>query len=439
MDEISQLYQSILGRAPDAAGLAYWKNQLANGVPLATIQQQFQATPEAKARANQTGGAATSGGGDQISALYQSVLGRTPDANGLAYWNQQLASGKSIQDIKAALQASPEAATNKAANPYGVTGGNQFAGSTNPYIQAAQQTSLGNLAGARTATTANRVNQSTPYSNLQYTQTGTDAQGNPIWSANQTLSGPLAGAQSSLAQGVANQANQGFNPNTPSVGINPGETYSDAIMRRLQPQQAHAAEQQAASLANQGIMPGSDAYNNAMRTFQQGQNDQLTSAITGGIGVGLTANQQSFNQQLQQANLPIQQLGAFQQATQPGYVNPYTQAATTGPDYTGAYATSQAAALAQQNAANAKTANTQSGLYSLGGAALLGGGGTGLLNLGSQAVGGAYNFLTNNGLNNPFVSSTGYMNNIGATSSGAFDPTMSSSDYLTNQYGLNIF
>jgi hypothetical protein len=401
MDEISQLYQSILGRAPDPSGLAYWQGQLANGVPLESIKQQFQAGPEAQARAAQTTpatsttAAAPAAGADQISGLYQSILGRTPDAAGLAYWQSQLQKGVPIASIAQQFQASPEAKTNKAANPYGVTGGNQFANSTNPYIQAAQQTSLGNLAGARTATTANRVNQSTPYGNLQYTQTGTDAQGNPIWSANQTLSGPLAGAQSSLAQGVANQAQKGFNPNTPSVGINPGETYSDAIMRRLQPQQAQAAQQQAASLANQGIMPGSEAYNNAMRTFQQGQNDQLTSAITGGIGVGLTANQQSFNQQLQQANLPIQQLGAFQQATQPGYVNPYNQAPTTGPDYAGGYATSQAAALAQQNAANAKTANMQSGLYGLGGAALLGGGGIGgLINLGSQAGSGIYNWLT---------------------------------------------
>jgi hypothetical protein len=400
-DPISGLYQSVLGRAPDAGGLAYWQQQLANGVPLATIQQQFQASPEAnKNTVAPTASTNTSTASDPISGLYQSVLGRAPDASGLAYWNQQLASGKSIQDIKAALQASPEAATNKAANPYGVIGGNQFAGSTNPYIQAAQQTSLGNLAGAQTATTTNRVNQSTPYANLQYTQTGTDAQGNPIWSANQSLSGPLAGAQSSLAQGVANQANQGFNPNTPSVGINPGETYSDAIMRRLQPQQAHAAEQQAASLANQGIMPGSEAYNNAMRTFQQGQNDQLTSAQVGGIGVGLQANQQSFNQQLQQANLPINQLGAFQQATQPGYVNPYNQAATTGPDYTGAYATSNAAAIAAQNAANAKTANLQSGLFGLGSSAILGASGLGnLISGGINAGTSAYNLLSGLGGN----------------------------------------
>jgi hypothetical protein len=45
-------------------------------------------------------------------------------------------------------------------------------------------------------------------------------------------------------------------------------------------------------------------------------------------------------------------------------------------------------------------------------------------------------------LKNPFTSSGSsddYMNSIGATSSGAFDPAMSSSDYLTNQYGLDIF
>ena len=268
-------------------------------------------------------------------------------------------------------------------------------GSTNPYIQAAQQTSLGNLAGAQNATAANRVNQSTPYSNLNYTQTGTDANGNPIWSANQTLAGPLAGAQSNLAQGVANQAAQGFNPNTPSVGINPGQLYSDAIMQRLQPQQAHAQEQQAASLANQGIAPGTDAYNNAMRTFQQGQNDQLTSAQVGGIGVGLQANQQAFNQQLQQANLPYQQLGAFQQATQPGYVNPYNQQAVSGPDYTNAYSTAQNANIAQQNQQIAQQANLQNGLFGLGSSAILGAGGVG--NLANSAVNGAtgaYNWLT---------------------------------------------
>lgn len=343
------------------------------------------------------------GGTDAVSGLYQSLLGRTPDAEGLAFWNQQLASGKSINDIANAFKASPEyqqrqqqpairpnPSTQPNTNPFGITTANPYASSTNPYIQAAQQSALGNLAGAQTATAANRVNQQTPYANLNYVQTGTDAQGNPIWTAKQSLAGPLQGALSSLQQNVANQAGKGFNPQTPSMGINPGETYSDAIMRRLQPQQEQAAQRLETQLANQGIMPGSEAYNRAKTQLAQAQNDQLTSAVVGGFNTGLQANQQSFNQQLQQANLPFTQLGAFQQATQPGYVNPYTQAATAGPDYLGAYTTANAADIAARNAQLAQKNNLTSGLFQLGTAGILGGGIPALASLGK----GAYDWLS---------------------------------------------
>jgi hypothetical protein len=302
-----------------------------------------------------------------------------------------------------------------------------YQGSGNPYIQAAQATTMGNLYGAQAATQANRINQNTPYGSLNYTQ-GVDQYGNPTWTANQQLSQPLQDlTNSSLAGLQASQSN-------PMYGINPGQTYSDAIMQRLQPQLAQQAQSQTAALANQGIVPGTQAYDNAMRTFQQGQNDLLTSAQIQGMNTGLQAQQL---QNTQAAN--IKSLGT------PNYINPYTQAAVAGPDYLGAYTTSNAAQIAAQNAANAKTANTQNGLFGLGSAALLGSGGlgtlgnaatagTGLLGLGSSA----YNSLFgNNGLNNPFTSSTGYMNNIGATSSGAFDPTMSSNDYLNNLPGLS--
>jgi hypothetical protein len=265
--------------------------------------------------------------------------------------------------------------------------GAKFAGSSDPYVQAALATTSGNNAGAQQATAANRVNQSTPYANLNYQQTGTDANGNPIWSANQSLSPQFQGSLNNLSQNVAQTTQNAFNPtNLPSTGINPGQTYSDAIMQRLQPQMAQSKEMNDAQLANQGIVPGTQAYDNAMRTFQQGQNDLLTSAQIGGIGVGTTANQQAFNQQLQTYNNPLQQLGAFQSATTPGYITPYNQAAVSGPDISGATATSNAAALAQQNANLARTTGTQSGLYNLGSSYLLGGGGTQIANgLGSLA------------------------------------------------------
>ena len=164
------------------------------------------------------------------------------------------------------------------------------------YSQAARASSLANLQGAQTATAANRVNQITPFGNVSYTQSGTDSQGNPIWTATQTLPQGLENAYQGILGQVSNQYGQAFNPQLPSVGINPGETYEAAIMRRLQPQQAQQSEALEAQLANQGIMPGSEAYNRAKTQLAQQQNDQLTSAVVGGFQTGLAANQNAFNQ-----------------------------------------------------------------------------------------------------------------------------------------------
>ena len=293
-----------------------------------------------------------------------------------------------------------------------------YQGSVNPYIQAAQATTMGNLYGAQAATQANRINQNTPYGSLSYQQ-GVDQYGNPTWTANQQLSQPLQDLTNTSLSGLQQSLQN------PMYGINPGQTYSDAIMQRLTPQLAQQSESNTAALANQGIVPGTQAYDNAMRTFQQGQNDLLTSAQIQGMNTGLQA-QQLQNQQA--AN--IKSLG------NPNYVNPYTQAAVSGPDYLGAYTTSNAAQIAAQNAQNAKTANLQNGLFGLGSSAILGAGGVG--NLGTSILNGATTLGGLLGLGGQ--SSANYMNSIGATSSGAFDPSMSSTDYLNNLYGnLGIF
>jgi hypothetical protein len=270
---------------------------------------------------------------------------------------------------------------------------NPFQASSNPYVQAAQATTLGNLAGAQSATQANRINQNTPYGSLNYTQS-VDQYGNPTWTANQQLSQPLQDLTNTSLQGLQQSLQN------PMYGINPGQTYSDAIMQRLSPQLAQQKESNTAALANQGIVPGTQAYDNAMRTFQQGQNDLLTSAQIQGMNTGLQAQQL---QNTQAAN--IKSLSA------PNYVNPYTQAAVAGPDYLGAYTTGNAAQIAAQNANNAKAANLQNGLFGLGSSALLGGGG--LAGLGASALNGAgaigtggqnlYNWLTGGSSANPIT------------------------------------
>lgn len=48
---ITALYQNILGRAPDAEGAQYWQNQLNSGMPLSEIQQAFLNSQEYKSKA----------------------------------------------------------------------------------------------------------------------------------------------------------------------------------------------------------------------------------------------------------------------------------------------------------------------------------------------------------------------------------------------------
>ena len=254
---------------------------------------------------------------------------------------------------------------------------NPYANSTNPYLQAANAQAQGNLAGAQTATQANRVNQNTLYGGLQYQQ-GVDAYGNPTWTANQTGTPQTQNlANSSLASLQASV-------NNPAYGINPGQTYSDAIMQRLAPQMAQSAESNKAALANQGIVPGTQAYDNAMRTFQQGQNDLLTSAQIQGMQTGLQA------QALQGT-----QAGQIKSLTTPNLINAPTQAAVAGPDYMGAVGSQQAANIAAQNAAiGQQTANT-AGLYGLGSAGILGlAANPGALGTIGTGISNAYNYLT---------------------------------------------
>jgi hypothetical protein len=293
---------------------------------------------------------------------------------------------------------------------------NPYANTTSPYFGAAQAQTLGNLAGAQQAVQANRVNQNTAYGGLQYQQ-GTDQYGNPTWTANQTTNPQTQGLiNSSLGNLQSAQ-------NNPLYGINPGENYSDAIMRRLLPQIAQSDQSQTAALANQGIVPGTVAYDNAMRTYNQSKNDLLTSAQIGGMNTGLQAQ-----------SLLGTQAGQIKNLATPNLINAPTQAAVAGPDYTGALATQTNANIAAQNAAlGQQTANT-AGLYGLGSAGILGlAANPGLLSSAANGIGNAYNYLTTPS------TSAGYMNSIGATSSGAFNPALSNSDYLTNQYGLNIF
>lgn len=252
------------------------------------------------------------------------------------------------------------------------------------YAAAAQQTAQGNLDAARAATAANRVNQVTPYGNLDYSITGQDPYGNPTWTATTSLSDvgqQLLNNQNAASLGLGSTINaalgrtqetmgQGFNPNLPSTGFNPGQTYQEAYMQRLAPQIEQNRAANEARLANQGIEPGTKAYENAMRQQAQKENDLLLGATTQGFGVGSQANQQAFNQELTKYNLPLNTLSALRTGAQvqnPTFVNSAQQATTSGPDLLGAAQMGYNAQMGNFNAQQAAQQGLNSGLMGLGG------------------------------------------------------------------------
>jgi hypothetical protein len=261
------------------------------------------------------------------------------------------------------------------------------------YAGAASQTAAGNLAAARQATAANRVNQYTPYGSLEYKinpESQWDIYGNPTWSSTQSLSPEqqqLLNIQNQTSLNLGNLQNQGLSyvenmiskpfdtSQLAQTGFNPGQTYQDAYMQRLAPQIQQTREAFDVKMANQGIPVDSEAYKRASLTQAQKENDLLLGATTQGFQTGLAANQQGFGQLGYIRNEPINTLNAIRsgsQVTNPSYISNVPQQATTaGADMLGAAQMGYNAQMGDFNAQQAAQSNFNSGLMGLAGAGIM--------------------------------------------------------------------
>jgi Ca2+-binding RTX toxin-like protein len=99
---VYRIYEAALGREPDSNGLANWVGALEKGVALQSIGDGFLNSPEFVGRF---------GAGDNaafVTLMYQNVLGRAPDAQGLQSWVSYLASGHSRSEVLTGFSDSPE-------------------------------------------------------------------------------------------------------------------------------------------------------------------------------------------------------------------------------------------------------------------------------------------------------------------------------------------
>ena len=125
-DFVSRIYLNVLGRAADAGGLAYWTGLL--NAATSTRGQVLAGISDSSENKIVTAPLLASGIWDvsetaaQVARLYDTALGRPPDAGGLAYWRDAIDSGsKTLADLATSFVTS-----NEFQQTYGALGNRAF-------------------------------------------------------------------------------------------------------------------------------------------------------------------------------------------------------------------------------------------------------------------------------------------------------------------------
>jgi hypothetical protein len=208
--------------------------------------------------------------------------------------------------------------------------------------------------------------------------------------------------------------------NFSNMPLNAGMTAQNLILQRLDPTIQAGDRSFAQALANQGLAPGTEAYNTAFRNREMSKNDLYSQAALQGINLDMGARQQQVNEalgiggfqnqaQLNRAGLyntalgqdfsqglqraqfgnqaqqqqlaqdfalrsqPINELASIMSGSQvqlPQFTGYTPSQVAPPPTFAGAQAGYQAQ-LGAANAQNAANSQLTQGLFSLGGAALL--------------------------------------------------------------------
>jgi len=92
---LAELYTALFDRAPDADGLAYWNSELESGKSslLDIARNWVDSQPETAAKYS-----TTLSDNDFIDAIYNNVLARSADSDGLGYWSAELKDGIITRD-----------------------------------------------------------------------------------------------------------------------------------------------------------------------------------------------------------------------------------------------------------------------------------------------------------------------------------------------------
>ena len=279
-------------------------------------------------------------------------------------------------------------------------GGQSQPQAPNPQQTAAAQTTSNVNTAVANAYLGN-TNQITPYGNLTYNQTGTQSVGGndvPQFTATQTLSPEqqqiydqsthLQNRALGLAGTVANNVEGSLNnllnyqgiPELPTDQTQLRNTAYNALTARSNQDLDRQTRQQQTQLANQGLAPGSEAYNNALQPLERARVDasnQATLQAGNLAGQNLSQAQTLRNQAIQERtairNQPLQDystlLGLGGGVTQPTYA-PASSGQVAPTDVAGITNSAYQGQLQQYQTQQSQSNALMGGLFGLGGSAL---------------------------------------------------------------------
>lgn len=222
---------------------------------------------------------------------------------------------------------------------------------------------------------ANDVNQVTPFGNLQYVQTGTGANGVPMYTGETSLSPQeqyLLGTGQGTQGQAATQANEiltGTNYGAPNnIGsMTSGITgqLMGAETESLQPYFNQQTEGLESQLANQGLTPTDPAYQAAMNNMLQSQNQSVAGFVA-------QAEPQAFGQAQTLYQEPLQIAESLYQEGTPGSLTSNLvntpQNAIQVPNVASAYSAASAPEIAQAQLQEQQYGSMMAGIGQLGGA-----------------------------------------------------------------------
>ena len=256
------------------------------------------------------------------------------------------------------------------------------------YTKAAQAESAGSAQAAIGSNIMAHPNINTPLGSQSWTQTGAysvpSIGGNPgfdipMWEQNVTLSPDqqrLFDKQNQLSQGILGLGNTSLGQVNQSLGqpldmSGVGDVYDTAYSAntaRLDPEWKEREAQRRTELVNQGLSPGGEAYDAAMREFSEGRNDAYSSARRDAIAQIPQALQTELATRMQ----PLTEFNAIRTGAQPQM--PQFQASQyagmQGPQLLSAANMGNQAAWNNYNAQLGNRNSFMGGLFDLGAAAM---------------------------------------------------------------------